>query len=750
MSYRRLFLGIAISLTAGVAVAQEPADTTQLDPVVVTATRIPQSTSRLSSSVTVLWGEDLRVQGIDHVLDALRSVQGLHVVQSGSFGSIASLFLRGGESNFVQVLADGVQLNEPGGQFDFSTLTTDNIERIEIVRGPGSALYGSDAMTGVVQIFTRDGRGPPRASVSVRGGTYGSWRWDGQVSGGAERAGYALSLSRFTTDGAYAFNNAHENTVFSGTAKLAPDERTDASIAVRYADNTFHFPTDGAGNLVDSNAFRFGDALVIGVNVGRFLTDLLEARVQFGIVEQDAGSEDLADGPADTLGFFGFVSQDDLRRTSADARFNIYAHDAVLLTVGGELEQETQRSVTESLSEFGNSSGRFEAERWNRGVYGQALVELGDVALNLGGRVEDNDQYGTSATFRGGTTYRIARTNTRFRASVGSGIKEPTFFEAFASGFVRGNPDLAPERSVSWEVGVEQTLPAVGLRFTGAFFDQHFNDLIQFTFVTAEPDDPNYFNIARASSRGVELGFEMFRGEFRAQLNYTYLDAEVVDAGFDEGPDAEFVAGNRLLRRPTHSLNAAAAYRFGSRGSASVDVNVVGGRDDLDFAEFPATRVELPPYVTVGLAGELSVVRPRGHAPGFAVTGRVENLFDEDYQEVVGFPSRGARPCRVCGRKGGVWGAVKALWWRARRETLEEGCERPLLRSLRGDPNPHRGGVEILAHLTRSVVRSGDWSRVFLQAAGVTPAAGSSSQRVDRRAVSRPRQSSHKDRMGSR
>lgn len=641
MLSRCFCLGFAACLVAGGAAAQEPADTTELDPVVVTATRVPQPTSSLATSVTVLWGADLRAQGIDHVLDALRGVAGLHVVQSGSFGSVSSIFLRGGESNFVQVLVDGVQMNEPGGSFDFSTLTTDNIERIEIVRGPGSALYGSDAMTGVIQVFTRGGHGRPRGSIAARGGTYESWRWEGQVSGGSEHAGYALALSRITSAGAYAFNNDYENTVVSGSVKLRPDDRTNAGIALRYSDNSFHFPTDGAGSLVDSNAFRFGKVLTVGINVGRFLTERLEASVQLGLTEQDGGSEDLADGPADTLGFFGFVSQDDLRRVSADTRFNIYAHDAVLLTVGGEVEKETQRSVSESLSEFGNSTGRFEAERWNRGLYAQALVEVGTVALNLGGRVEDNDQFGTSGTFRGGVSYQIRGIGTRFRATAGSGIKEPTFFETFASDFVRGNPELDPERSLSWEIGVEQTLSALGIRLTGTLFNQQFKDLIQFTFTTAEPDDPNYFNIAQAESRGVELGVEIQQGELQARLGYTFLETEVVDAGFDEGPDAEFVTGDRLLRRPTHAFTATGSYRFGNRGSVGAEIHVVGNREDLNFSSFPASRVQLPSYLTVDLAGELALIGPRGGVPGFTVSGRVENLFDEGYEQVVGFPSRG-------------------------------------------------------------------------------------------------------------
>src|SRR6476661_860337 len=163
---------LASLATSGGLAAQAP-DTVMLNPVVVTATRFPRSAAGVPAAVTVLRGVDLRAQGIHTVFEALRDVPGAAVVQTGSFGGQTSLFLRGGQSNYVKVLVDGVPVNQPGGSFDFANLTTDNVERIEVVRGPGSVLYGSDAIAGVVQIVTREGRGPPGASAAAEGGTYG-------------------------------------------------------------------------------------------------------------------------------------------------------------------------------------------------------------------------------------------------------------------------------------------------------------------------------------------------------------------------------------------------------------------------------------------------------------------------------------------------------------------------------------------------------------------------------------------------
>ncbi|SVB27754.1 uncharacterized protein METZ01_LOCUS180608, partial [marine metagenome] len=162
-----LALGLISILFAVHVSAQE--DALPLDGLVVTASPTPRAIEGVANHVSILSGEDLRASGINHVGEALRNVAGLHVIRNGSIGSVTSLFLRGGESDYTLVLVDGMQVNQPGGGFDFASLTTDNVERIEIVRGPGSALYGSDAMAGVVHIITRAGTGSPQ--VTARLGT---------------------------------------------------------------------------------------------------------------------------------------------------------------------------------------------------------------------------------------------------------------------------------------------------------------------------------------------------------------------------------------------------------------------------------------------------------------------------------------------------------------------------------------------------------------------------------------------------
>ncbi len=633
-------IGIVVAQTLQ---AQVPADSaTRLEPVVVTATRLLTPRASVAATVTVLEGDALRALGYRHVLDALRSVPGLNVVQTGSFGGNTSVFLRGGESDYVKVLLDGVPLNDPGGTFDFANLTLDNVERIELVRGPTSVLYGSDAVAGVVQILTRRGEGPPRAEIAIRGGTYASVVVDGNFAGGSESMSYAFSFSRSTSDGSYAFNNDYDNMVLSGSVRATPDTHTEANFTVRYTDSEFHFPTDGIGRVVDRNSFRLQDRVTGALEVSRFFTDHVEGRVLFALNETDGGIDDESDGPADTLGFFSFKSLDAVVRRSADVRANIYLSSRTVITAGAQLENEKQRSFSESHSEFGSSNSSREAERLNRGYYAQLQAGLASgIAFNAGVRVDDNEAFGTFFTYRGGATYLFG-SGTRVRASVGKAFKEPTFFENFSQDpFAMGNPDLAPERSVSWEVAAEQSFLGGRIVAAATHFYQRFRDLVQFTSSPPGQGDPNFYNVAAADASGLELEINAHLGRLTLGGNYTYLDTRVTDAGFDTGAGAGFVVGERLLRRPTRTLSGSARYRILDRASLGLSLHHVGDRDDRDFSTFPATPVVLPSYTTVNAAASYTIVPRGGSVPAVTLSLRVENLFDRKYGEVFGFPARG-------------------------------------------------------------------------------------------------------------
>lgn len=649
---------VALAAVASVATADAqapggdaeppPEDTVEVGDLVVTAHRLPVARDAVTASVTVIEREEIESSGAEHVLELLHGVPGANVAQSGSFGDQASLFLRGGESDFVKVLVDGVPVNRPGGSFDFSTLTLDNVERIEVVRGPASVVHGSDAVTGVVQIFTRSGEGPASASASAEAGTFGTLDWETSFSGGSEEARYSVSLSRFVSDGPLAFNDDHRNTVASGRFSWSPGDRTEASMSVRFGDHDTHFPTDGSGAVVDENAVRDGEDVVLSGEVGHFVTDRLEARFELGLAEEDERVVDRPDGPADTLGTFASRREADVGRRRAGVRLNYHAADHTVVTVGVEGELEDQRSRSTSTSPFGVFEDSVDVDRDNVGYFVQAVTELGPWSVNAGGRLDDNDEFGTFGTGRIGAAYAFP-TDTRVRLNVGNAFKEPTFTETFGTSSVAGNPGLDPERSRTWEAGLEQPLWDDRLSLGVTYFDQSFDDLVQFTAVPAdslaggEGPAPNFFNVAEATSRGVEVELvaDLPHG-FRLRGDYTRLDTEVTDAGFQGDPGETFESGEELLRRPAHSANAALTWSPPSGGTVRASVRRVGERDDLRFTGLTGERVTLDGYtrVDVALRHPLPFLRP-GSGVTVTPTFRVDNLFDVDYREVAGFATRG-------------------------------------------------------------------------------------------------------------
>jgi vitamin B12 transporter len=636
---RRLALTAILLGVPALVRAQETQDTSALPEIVVTATRYPLAPDSVAQTVTVLRGDDLRAQGIRFVSEALRQVTGTQVVQSGSYGSATSLFLRGGESDYVKVLVDGVAVNQPGGTYDFASLTTENVDRIEILRGPGSVLYGSDAIAGVVQIFTRGGQPGLALDAAGSGGTFGTAEWQLGGQGAAGGLGWSASVSQLTTDGIYEFNNDYRNTSASARVSLAAGARTDAALTGRYTDGKFHFPTDFTGVPVDVNQYNAEETLTLGLDLTHRFSDAIEGQLLVGRNHSDADFVNPADPPA-TAGSSN--SRTETERHTAEARTQFHLPKGVRGLAGIAYDDQHQ----ESTSEFdGFEDTPFEADRDNWGFYLQAsALVLPRLQLTAGGRLDENERFGSFWTYRA-SALAYASPTTRVRASVGTGFKEPTFFENYSTSFTRGNPDLQPERSFSVEAGVEQDLleGKVGLEVTG--FIQQFRDLIQYNPITASPEEPNFFNIAAANASGLETTVRVQPvPALEGSVSYTWLDTEVTDAGFETSESSTFVEGRRLLRRPTSAITLGAQYGGGGRLRLGAAVNYVGDRDDVRFAQFPdpSVRVELPSYTTVDLSGRYAII-PAGQAGRFGLdlTARVENLFDEEYEQAVGFPSPG-------------------------------------------------------------------------------------------------------------
>ena len=636
MRRSRLCLSLLLTFCPALVLLAQATDSTRLPRIVVTATRIASPIAADVATTHVLDGTALRHAGVRDVAEALRFVPGAFLVRSGGAGAQSSLFLRGGESDYVRVLVDGVPMNEPGGAIDLAAYTLDDVDRIEVVRGPASVLYGTDAVTGVIQIFTR--RGLPGGQVELSGGG-GTWNTrHGALSLGAGGTSWsaAAGLARRRSDGTLPFNNDYRNDVVNGRLTWHGVPGSRFSAAARQFDDELHYPTDGAGNVVDRNAWRADRRTSLAFDAEQALSGWGRLTVTLASLDGRGRTDDARDGPADSSGLHTYRSLGSVRRRVAGARIDVLSVRHSVLTVGSEWSRESQRS--RDSSNFAASANTFGATRRTSAAYAQWVAEAGRLQIVAGGRYDDNDVFGVFRTARGGMSARLWRGGL-LRGSVGTAFKAPAFLEQFNTAFTVGNAGLSPERSRAMEVGLRQALASGRAELGITWFDQRFRDLIQYTFLA--PDRPNYFNVAAASSRGVEAEgrarVSFLQGSVSAALLRTHVD----DAGFDSGAGGGFVLGQRLLRRPSHTITAGVVARPNSRLLMDVTALRVGARDDLDFSGFPATPVRLQPYTRVDASVQVQLAGVGRDSEGLVLLVRADNLGAARYEEIHGFAAPG-------------------------------------------------------------------------------------------------------------
>lgn len=633
-----LITSCAFSAVAATNAAAQGNDTAQqLGPVVVSATKVPQPASTLSQAVTVISGDDLRARGVTRVSDALREVPGAALVQTGSFGGITSLFLRGGESRYTKVLVDGVPVNSAGGSFDFSHLTTDNIDRIEIVRGPASVLYGADAATGIVQIFTRRGSAQPRASLGARGGTYHSFDLDAGVLGAGQRGSFSLGAGHHSTDGIIPFNNQYRNGALSTALSLAPSAAGDARLAARYTTAEFHFPTDFTGAPVDSNSYRVQHRLTVGLDAGRNLGANVQARLLAANNDVWDLNEDVA------VPFGGSAPQHSVFRSrgwrrNVEGRVALFLTKNATVTVGATYEKEHENSANASgnVGAPTTETDSFDASRDNVAYYTEVLGNLTDrFSYTVAGRVDDNSDYRRFPSYRLGANAMLLPA-LRLRASLSTAFNAPAFSQLRPTLFTTGSPNLRPERIRSAEIGLATNFRPDLFRLSVGYFYQRFSDLIQ--FVSAGPPDflGSFDNLTAATSNGYEAELQVTPlRSWRATASFTVVNPHVteIDPAF-QGSDR---VGDALIRRPTHSGSFVVSYSRPWGMSMGAAVSYVGKRPDSDFSQFPSPRVTLPSYTKVDLSAEFPLTRLR--LGGLSLNARVDNVLDRRYQEVLNFAS---------------------------------------------------------------------------------------------------------------
>lgn len=613
-------LSFALPAAAQDAAVAADEEVLELEPIVVTASRVPVAAREVGSAVTVIDRAELESRQIRVVSDALRSVPGVAVSRTGPAGGPTKLRLRGSEANQTLVLIDGIEVNDPASdsEFDFSRLLAADIERIEVLRGPQSALYGSDAIGGVVNIITAKGEGPLRVTAAAEGGSRGTAAGSLSAGAGGENYDWFASLAGLTTDG---FSSAAE---WRGNSE-ADGYRNGTAFAKLGWNPLENLRLDLVGRLTDFDAESDG---FVGGAGAVDADEASEGRQLFGRAQ---ATLDLADGRwRQVFGVsrsrhdYDYLSGDDGSsyvgdKTKVDWQNTLTAETAAILpathrlTLALEHEEDAAR-IASSWSSFDRSIGQTALV----GEYGLGLVD--DLFLTASLRHDVNDLFGDVTTWRATAAYTVEATGTKLRASYGTGVKNPTLFELYGyTDTYRGNPDLRPEHAEGFDIGFDQPLFDDRLVVEATVFDQRITDLIQGAGSTS-------VNLSGTSPiQGIELGLTLTPlDDLTIRAAYTFLDGE----------DA---AGAELIRRPAHTASLDVGYRFlDGRGNLNLGIVYNGAAKDWAYdAVYNRTVVELDPYWLVNLAGSWKL---NDNAEIYA---RIDNLFDERYEEVFTYGGSG-------------------------------------------------------------------------------------------------------------
>lgn len=569
-------------------------------PIVVTATRTAETADATLASVTVIDRADIERQQAHSVGELLRGVPGISVSNSGGLGKVTAVFMRGTESDHTLVLIDGVKVGSATvGTAAFQDIPPEQIERIEIVRGPRSSLYGSEAIGGVIQIFTRKGSGPMTPSFSAGAGSHNSYRLDGGASGGADRAWYNLHLAYEQTDG---FNACTGDPVsFAGCATIEPDndgyENRSVTLGSGYrfsngAELSFNFLRTDGDTEFDGSFQNESDTIqqVAGAKLRYAVADIWDLSLHVGRNRDE--SNNLHDGV--------FSSRFDTQRDSASLQNDISIGDTDLLTLGFDYQNDKVRSNLD----FSESS------RDNKGIFIQYQGQFGSHGLVAALRHDDNEQFNSEVTGNIAWGYTFAN-RVRLSASYGTAFKAPTFNELYFPGF--GNPDLDPEESQSYEVAVvlDRTWGSLSLNA----YQTDIDDLIGFDAVFVP------VNIDKARIRGLEAQVKTRLWGWELNTSVTLMDPENRGEGSNKG--------NQLVRRPERSLRVDADKRFAQWSFGTTLLAESERYDDL------ANTRKLGGYGTLDLRADYALSKH------WLLAAKVANLFDKDYQTAGFFKQDG-------------------------------------------------------------------------------------------------------------
>jgi len=601
--------------------------------IVVTATRIETPAQEIASSVTVISREELERMKKTTVLEALEEVLGLTVIQNGPAGGAASTFIRGANSEHTLFLMDGVELNDPispARSFDLSHFMLDSIERIEILRGPQSTLYGSDALSGVVNIITKKGQGDPKLSLSSAGGSFGTFINTAGLNGSTEKIHYSFGVNYFRSSGFSSASSEYEgneekdgyrNLSLSGRFGYRFNNSLELDFILRTVKTRIDVDNFGGDYGDDPNNVQKNNSLFFKGEIRTLLmNNRWEQKLGLSLVDYDRTHENPTDSahPIDSEeGFFKSTL------FKIDWQNNLFLHETNTLTFGIDHQQERGESEYYSDGTWGPYSSIFPLQRAHTtGFYIQDQIHLGSRFFSTAGiRLDKHTHFGTSTTFRLAPAYLIKGTQTKLKATLGTAFKSPSLYQLYAPATFMGpigNENLNPEKSTGWDIGIEQYFLEGQILLSATYFKNDYKDLIQFDFLQG------YTNVGRAESKGIELFIQAHsRSGLILNVSYTRTEARDLDAD------------NYLLRRPKDKFSASILYPFLRKGNIRLSLIHIGEREDLDYSTWPAEPDTLTDYTLFNSVISYDITQ---QIQAFL---RMDNILNEKYEMIKGYGTPG-------------------------------------------------------------------------------------------------------------
>src|SRR5881409_740173 len=610
----------AYSLRAQDAVTSTSTDqeeTAESEPVIVSATRFDIPLDQSPASVSVITSEDIEQNQIERVSDALREVPGLSVVQTGTAGQLTSVFMRGLPSQDMQVLLNGIPINQGlAGQFDFANLMTDDIDRIEVVRGPQSTLYGPRALAGVIQIFTKRGEGPPTIALNGEAGSYDTFREWMQSEGKIGQFDYSVGASRLDTDNARP-NNNYRNSAGIANVGWSPNEQLRIGGLFTYSLSD----TGNPNTIFDPKPLDnfLTERWLIAPHIDLRISDWWEHKL---IVSYDHERQ-LNDPNED--GFVG-PTRALFERTQIDYQNDLRPTSWLTLTSGffySRLNAGQERPFV--LQIFG-SQPTFVSDHTQEvaGFLQATLTPVENLIVVAGGRFDHFNQFGGVWTYRFASSYKIDKTDTTLHSSVATGFSPPSSQDKI----FRFNPGtgplepLQPEKDFGWDAGIEQRLWNRRVTVGATYFHNDLSNVIGFDGLFET------LNLGAAETQGVETELRATPiTDLTFTASYTYLEAEKTDTANIAQPQ-----GARLPRRPRNEVYVSGSYLWCKKLRTTIEAKFVNAREELNFG---GPNFDIEDYSFVNFAAEYEI------NPHLSIFGRIDNLTNEHYAEVFGFPALG-------------------------------------------------------------------------------------------------------------